>query len=69
MKAFFLDVSFLGWRILNLFTFGILRYIWINPYVETVYAEWYSELRQEALDQKYICHKDKKENRKDATFL
>nr|WP_317282912.1 DUF975 family protein [uncultured Sellimonas sp.] len=54
MKAFFLDVSFLGWRILNLFTFGILRYIWINPYVETVYAEWYSELRQEALDQKYI---------------
>lgn len=56
MKAFLLDLSFLGWRALNLFTFGILRYVWINPYVETVYAELYSSLRQEALAQKYPHH-------------
>ncbi|MBC5690444.1 DUF975 family protein [Mediterraneibacter sp. NSJ-55] len=53
MKTFLLDLSFLGWRVLNLFTFGILRYVWINPYVEAVYAELYCSLRQEALAQKY----------------
>lgn len=52
-NAFLLDLSFLGWRILNIFTFGILRYVWINPYTETAYAELYSVLRRRAVTQKY----------------
>lgn len=32
MDLFLLDLSFLGWRILSLFTFGLLE-IWILPYV------------------------------------
>lgn len=52
-KALWMDVSFWGWRILNIFTLGLLRYIWINPYIEAVYAELYSVLRREAIVQKY----------------
>ncbi len=53
MRAFLLDLSFLGWRILNLFTLGILRFVWINPYTETVWAEVYAVLRAEAIRQGY----------------
>lgn len=56
MRAFLLDLSFLGWRILNIFTFGILRHVWITPYMQTTYAELYSALRQEAHCKKYLYH-------------
>lgn len=52
-KALWMDLSFWGWRILNIFTLGLLRYIWINPYIEAVYAELYSVLRREAIVHKY----------------
>lgn len=48
-NAFLLDLSFLGWRFLNLFAFGILRPVWITPYTETVSAELYAVLRNEAI--------------------
>ena len=53
MQGFLLDFSFLGWRILSAFTLGILGYVWIKPYTETVWAEVYAALRQEALEQGY----------------
>ena len=53
MRGFLLDFSFLGWRILSAFTLGILGYVWIKPYTETVWAEVYAALRQEALEQGY----------------
>ncbi len=53
MRGFLLDMSFLGWRALNLFTLGILRHVWITPYTETAWAEVYATLRQEALEREY----------------
>ena len=55
-KAFVLDLSFLGWKFLNIFTLGILQQVWIHPYMETVYAELYVALRREALENKYLYH-------------
>ena len=46
-KAFVLDLSFIGWKFLNLFTCGILGIVYVNPYqyhtnaalFETLYFE------------------------------
>lgn len=53
-RAFVLDLSFMGWRILNVFTLGILRHVWIIPYTEVVYAELYVVLREEAIEKNYL---------------
>ena len=50
MRAFALDLSFLGWYVLDLFTFGILRRAFLTPYMQTTEAELYVELRKEAFE-------------------
>lgn len=50
MRAFILDLSFLGWHILNIFTMDILRYAFITLYTETTSAELYVALREEAFE-------------------
>lgn len=50
MRAFILDLSFLGWHILNIFTMDILRHAFITPYTETTSAELYVALREEAFE-------------------
>lgn len=52
-RAFLLDVSFLGWKLLNVLTFGILQQVWIRPYMETTYAELYVALREQAIEKQY----------------
>lgn len=47
-KTFLMDVSFIGWYVLNIFTFGLLEWAWIIPHREATYAELYMELREEA---------------------
>lgn len=47
-NTFLLDISFIGWYVLNIFTFGLLEWAWIIPYREATYAELYMELREEA---------------------
>lgn len=42
MDWFIMDLSFLLWDILALFTFG-LPYIWVTPYKWTTYAQFYDE--------------------------
>lgn len=42
MDWFKMDLSFLLWDILALFTFG-LPYIWLTPYKRTTYAKFYDE--------------------------
>lgn len=42
-------LSFLGWRILSMLTFGILEILWVGPYVHLSFAGLYQELRAEAL--------------------
>lgn len=44
-KAFVLELSFIGWHILNVFTLGLLGLFYINPYVRATKAEFYKALR------------------------
>lgn len=45
--AFCLDLSFIGWNILNLFTFGILGIFYVHPYHATANAEMYIAIREQ----------------------
>lgn len=44
-NAFVLDLSFLGWYILNGLTFGILGIFYVNPYVQQTDAALYQKLK------------------------
>lgn len=44
-KAFVLDLSFLGWIILSLFTCGILAIFYTNPYMYATDAELYKTIK------------------------
>lgn len=46
MEYFLLGLSFIGWSILGVFTFGLL-YIWLIPYMETTLANYYRYLKGE----------------------
>ena len=43
---FYLELSFIGWGILCLFTFG-LGFIWLIPYMYTTIAAFYEDLKAE----------------------
>ena len=45
-KAFVLDLSFLGWYILSVLTFGILSIFWVTPYQGQTNAELYIALKE-----------------------
>lgn len=45
MDAFVLDLSFIGWQILNGFTVGLLGVFFVNPYIHATKAELYLTLR------------------------
>ncbi|MGN1203109.1 MAG: DUF975 family protein [Eubacterium sp.] len=42
-KLFVLDLSYIGWALLAVFTFGLL-YIWLTPYWEAAKANYYLEI-------------------------
>ena len=44
-EAFKLSISFIGWRILSLFTFGLLELFFVNAYEAAVFGEYYAQLR------------------------
>ena len=44
-KAFVLDLSFIGWRILDALTFGILGIFYVNPYYDATEAALYEALK------------------------
>lgn len=46
MEFFILNLSFLGWAILGIFTFGIL-YFWLIPYMSVTQANFYNALLEE----------------------
>jgi uncharacterized membrane protein len=46
MKLFLLDLSFIGWAILSLFTFGI-GFFFLQPYVQIAHAAFYEDLKKE----------------------
>ena len=43
-KAFVLDLSFIGWHILNGFTLGILGVFYLSPYIYQTNAALYRKL-------------------------
>ncbi len=49
-KAFILDLSFLGWEILSIFTFGLLNILYINPYKVATTVELYEVLKKTSSD-------------------
>ena len=46
MDLLILSLSFIGWDILDSFTFGI-GYLWLIPYIYTAYAAFYETLKKE----------------------
>jgi len=44
MDLFLLDLSFIGWFLLSLLTFG-LGFLWLIPYVYTAHAHFYDDLK------------------------
>lgn len=50
MNAFVLDLSFLGWYILSIFTCGILAIVYVSPYQEHTNAGLYIALREKAVN-------------------
>lgn len=65
-KLFQLHFSFIGWRILSLLTFGLLDFVFVNPYLTSCETELYLTLRRnyvlsrsahyEALSDSYLEH-------------
>lgn len=53
MDLFILDLSFLGWWILSLFTLGILL-IWVIPYYQMSRAVFYQDLPKVILQEEWI---------------
>ena len=51
MNAFLLDLSFIGWDLLNVCTCGILGLFFLNPYKNHTKAGLYVALRTKALEQ------------------
>lgn len=47
-ECFVSDLSFLGWRILDMVTFGLVGVFWLNGYRTAFFAEYYARLRSEA---------------------
>ena len=48
-EAFVLGLSFIGWIILSLLTLGILSTFYVGPYMDSTFAAYYLEIRDEAL--------------------
>lgn len=45
-QFFLLNLSFIGWVLLALLTFGI-GMLWLNPYIYTTWAHYYKDLKEE----------------------
>ena len=50
--TFLFEISFLPWFLLSLITFGILEYLYVNPYFYATKAELYTEIRERAYESK-----------------
>lgn len=57
-KSFVLDLSFWGWNILAAYTMGILGIVYVYPYMNATYVEFYSFTRAMALQKGLITPMD-----------
>lgn len=56
--AFILDLSFIGWYILSVFTCGLLAIFYVTPYEEATIAELYAYNKGKAYYEGYIRQED-----------
>ncbi len=56
MKLFLLDLSFIGWAILCLFTFGI-GFLFLQPYVQSAHAAFYEDLKAQTVVEEEVIIK------------
>lgn len=57
-KFFVLDLTFILWHILGIFSFDILGYLFVIPYQEATFIEFFSNIREEAIEKQIISLKD-----------
>lgn len=62
-KLFVLDLSFIGWEILSLFTLGLLNIFYVNPYKIATNVELYEVLKNEAIENKFDYYEELKEKK------
>lgn len=48
-ELFVFHLSFIGWYLLSLLTFGLLNIFYVTPYFQSSMACWYLEAREDAL--------------------
>ena len=60
-RAFILDLSFIFWSILSIFTFGILNILYVNPYKVATSTELYVALKQKVIEDKCENYEEIKE--------
>lgn len=48
-EAFVIGLSFIGWNLLGIMTFGILNIVYVCPYMNATYAEFYAAVKGEAI--------------------
>lgn len=58
INLFILDISFTPWFILDFFTLGLSGYLYSTPYYEATYIEFFSNIREEAIEKQIISLKD-----------
>lgn len=51
-RLFCLDVTYIGWALLNAFTFGLASF-WVIPYHRTAWAEFYQDLKNRMSEDGY----------------
>ena len=52
-RAFWLDVTLLGWNLLSDVTLGLAGILFANPYIESTMAEFYKAIIKEKKNEKY----------------
>lgn len=52
-KAFLLGLSFIGWILLSMITFGI-GLLFLEPYMQAAFAEFYAEVKESAFERGII---------------
>lgn len=51
-ECFKMDLSFLGWELLGIITFGVTKVLYSNPYKVAFFSEYYTNLRKIAIKNK-----------------
>ena len=58
MELFMLDLSFFGWRILSSVACGLVGILYVSPYIECTFVEFFSYIRTEAIKNEIITAND-----------